>query len=846
MILGLAMLRQDARLRRNRNLQGALFFLASLVLFLPLPASAATFKQRLASAQQLLENGDTEGAVAAYRALLGAVPGKQAARAQILDQLSAIETDSGDYDAVVRDATEAAAIYGALGDVRHQASSQNQVGLAQMYAGDYPCARKSLALALRLATTAGDAEARVEELLNLASVDFFTGRYSDAAAHYDEAGRAIDAHRAEEWTPRRRRILLANRATLDQRLGRYDQALASYRLALADAADVRPEEHAQMLVNLGVVYRRLGDPYKALASYDQALALFARDRQLDGELGVLKNRGIVLALDLGRLEEARATFADALARATEAGSHREALQAQLYGAETTLRLGDAASAARDFRSAHDAARALDTVEDQWKALYGLARCETLLGDEAAAAKHLREAIDVIEKIREAIRVPSLKSDFFNDKRVVFDALIALRLRQGAGAGELFDLIERGHSRGWRDRLGLRSRVDLAAVQHALPADALLLDYWTSPAGAAVVSITKTTASVRPVTVDERGIRTLTDALPRGAASAWKTAAARIASQLLPPLPDRVPHVVVVTDGALASLPFELLPERQHLLIEGHDVTYLPTAAMLLRPPDRIRRFAAPWSPRFRGFGDPLFGSAALDDPRQLRARLTGSAQEVRDIASELGGASTLYLGANDRKKYLDDKAAPPLLHIASHAFVDPGAIEQSRILFSADASAPGRSGPAGYLFLKEAYELPLSGVELAVLSACDTERGKQLAGEGIESFSRAFLAAGARSTVTTLWRVPDGTTAAFMRLFYHHLQRGASRAEALRLAKLRFLKSASPTNDPHYWAAFVLTGDGLRPVSTALRWRSVALAGAGIGALLVIVFVLRRPAPKHT
>jgi len=151
--------------------------------------------------------------------------------------------------------------------------------------------------------------------------------------------------------------------------------------------------------------------------------------------------------------------------------------------------------------------------------------------------------------------------------------------------------------------------------------------------------------------------------------------------------------------------------------------------------------------------------------------------------------------------------------------VDPGAIEQSRILFSAES----KNAAADYLFLKEAYDLPLTGVELAVLSACDTERGKPLPGEGIESFSRAFLAAGAQTTVTTLWRVPDQTTAAFMRLYYHHLQRGESRAAALRLTKLRFLTAGGPTANPHYWAPFVLTGDGLRPVSTAVRWRSVVL-----------------------
>jgi CHAT domain-containing protein len=252
------------------------------------------------------------------------------------------------------------------------------------------------------------------------------------------------------------------------------------------------------------------------------------------------------------------------------------------------------------------------------------------------------------------------------------------------------------------------------------------------------------------------------------------------------------------------------------MIERYDVTYMPTAALLLRSALAARRYAPPWATLFRGFADPLFGSAALEDV----GRLPASATEVKAIASELGGEPILRLGDDDRKEHLHENTTAPLLHIATHAFVDPGAIEQSRILFSAQR----RGGPATYLFLKEAYELPLEHVELAVLSACDTERGRLLAGEGVESFSRAFLAAGARSTVTTLWRVPDATTASFMRVFYHHLQRGATRAEALRRAKLRFLESGGSWSDPHYWGAFVLTGDGLRPVSTAIRWSSVIVA----------------------
>jgi tetratricopeptide (TPR) repeat protein len=821
-------LRQCASLVRNKNLQRFAIF---LFLWLARGASGDELQQRVAAADRLLEAGATDEAIAQYRAALTLVPDAKPVRAQILDQLSAIETDTGDYAAAARDANEAAAIHEKTGDLRAQASSLNQAGLAQMYAGLYPAARASLQRALQVAAVAKDFEAIVEERMNLASVDFYTGRYTDAAMHYEIAGRVIDAHRGAEWTQRRRRILLANQATLDQRLGRYEEALAAYKQALSDTSDVRAEEHAQMLANLGVVYRRLGDPYKALEAYDQARAIFAEDQQLDGELGVLKNRGIVLALDLARLDEARETFADAYRRASAAGNAREALQAQLYGGETLLRLGRPDAALREFRSALEAANALETVEDQWKALYGSARCHLARADAANATRDLRAAVAVIENIRDSIRIPSLKSDFFNDKREVFDVLIALRLRHGADAREIFDLVERGHSRGWRERVGLRANVDLLAIQRALPDDAMLLDYWTSRAGSAVIAVTRTSAEVRRIDADSDAIHALVASLARGASPEWRAIAAKLRAQLLPVEITR-PHLLVVTDGALASVPFELLPLRGELLVQRHDVTYLPTAAMLLREPRRVRRFAPPWTLQFRGFADPLFGSAALEDPAAIRDRLVASAREVEAIAKELGGRSLLHTGDDDQKQHLQSASQTPLVHIASHAFVDPGAIEQSRILFSAER----RGGAASYLFLKEAYELPFDGVELAVLSACDTERGRVVAGEGIESFSRAFLAAGARTTVTTLWRVPDATTASFMRVFYHHLQRGASRAEALRLAKLRFIESG---RDPHYWAAFVLTGDGLHPVSTAVRWATIIWVLAGVLSVTLLAIAWR-------
>jgi len=759
-----------------------------------------------------------------------------------LEQLASKEIDSGQYAAAIRHATQAAALYAAQHNARGRGSALNYAGLALLYAGDYKTAERTLQNAIGLSTSAGDDAERAEELTNLANVYFFVGRYTDAQTNYDLALRVTAAHASEPWTQRRRRLILVNKATLDQRLGRDEDALALYRQVQSAGADLRPREQAQILVNLGVLYRHLGDPIKALAAYDQARELFAREHLVDGELGVLKNRGIVLALDLGRLAEARNNFSDALAQATKANSKREMLQAQLYRGETELRLRILDAARADFTASLDAARAMKTPEEQWKALYGLARVELQSGNRAAAASDLESAVAVIENIREAIRVPTLRSDFFNDKRDVYDALISVDLGRGK-AERVFDLAERSHSRAWRDRLGLTAPVTLRAVQQAMPRGTLLLDTWSSSYGSAIVAITRDTATVTPIVVDRDEIERFIDDLSAGSSVGWKSAAASIGQHVLPrALPDGIGHVIVIPDGPLALVPFELLPIGSRLLIEQAAVSYAPTAAMLFHRAAKSPRFVPPWTLELRGFADPVFASAALDDAVTVHMTLASSGDEARAVASELSGRSILHLGRDNRKAYLYAQPVAPILHIATHAMADANAMEQSRILFSpAGANALG----ADYLFLKEAYDLPLRGVELAVLSACDTERGRMLRGEGVQSFSRAFLAAGARSTITTLWRVPDRPTGAFMKVFYYHLQRGVSRAEALLLAKLRFIRSGSELSSPHYWAAFVLTGEGAEPIPRAMRWTSIAIA-TGLIAIAIVIGVATRALARRT
>jgi CHAT domain-containing protein len=215
------------------------------------------------------------------------------------------------------------------------------------------------------------------------------------------------------------------------------------------------------------------------------------------------------------------------------------------------------------------------------------------------------------------------------------------------------------------------------------------------------------------------------------------------------------------------------------------------------------------------------------------SRLPDSARELDWIAGALPGRADLHSAADDLKRYLvESPAGVPLLHFSTHAVVDTTDPNRSRVLFTRERGKPGSE----YLFWREVQSLALHGVELVTLSACDTEGGKLTRGEGVQNFSRAFLAAGADATVTTLWRVADRPTAELMRRFYVHLARGEAKAEALRAAKLSFLHSNSPLSQPQFWAAFVLNGDGQVPIGFVWPWAWL-LVPSGLLAAIAIAWL---------
>ena len=817
----------------------------ALVALVSLQAETAGLER----ARELRNQGRAAAAARLYERLLPKLSGADLYDA--LDALAEINTARGAYDDAVAYAERAADLAAKPADPERRARALNRAGLARLHQGRYPEALVLFRGALAIDQAAGNSEGQVLRWNNIGLIHFYEGAYADARAAYAQALGILDRNMEARWRPRWRYVTIANLATLLQRLGRLREALDLYLSIRDEAASLPAAYQARLRGNLGALYRHLGDPEKALDQYRRARRLFARERDLDGELGVLKNSGIALALDLRDLPAALRVFDHVRVLARRSGDKREEMHASLYRGVVLFELERWSEAAAEFEQARAASAELRTPEEEWKALYWLGRGAARRGDSRRALSLYRQAIGLIESLRSGIPSSGLRTEFLADKRDVYDALIGLTLQERGGSpvAEALGWMERSRARAVQDVLRRQSadrkpENPPAALQARLPDDTVLLVYWRGRERAAVLWFTANGLGVRRFAWSvrqERRVLSFARRLAAGPSSDWREHSTALGRELLaglPPLSDeRTRHVIIVPDGTLGLLPFETLglpgspaTAAPRLLIERYSVHYLPASAVLLRPPPRPAPAPYPWRSTLLAFANPATNEASTEP-------LPGAEREVAAIARLLPGSAELHSGADARLRYLITPSGPPpaVVHIATHAAVSLDHPERSRILF---AAADGDSAHE-YLYLNRAAKLDFDHTSLVTLSACDTERSRLIRGEGILGFSRAFLAAGARTTVSSLWKVPDDSTAALMERFYYELGRRRAPAEALRAAKLAFLDSGGALADPYYWAAFVMNGDGLAPIPLPWRWTTF-LAVLAIPALLLLSWLLWR------
>jgi len=322
------------------------------------------------------------------------------------------------------------------------------------------------------------------------------------------------------------------------------------------------------------------------------------------------------------------------------------------------------------------------------------------------------------------------------------------------------------------------------------------------------------------------------------------------------------RLLIAPDSGLTRLPFEVLPtEDGRYVIDEYSISYLSAGRDLLRFKIRTQGEVDPpvviADPDFDlSDGMPCIGKDveerasrcsrhlgdALEDeelgPLEF-SPLPNSAEEGKLIGEMLGVQP--WLGKAALESTLKSCTSPRILHMATHGFFlndqewrkmigvhtdfrQPSeAVVESPLLRSGIAlagantflrslrdkepfAAPPPAAEDGILTAEDVTGLDLFSTELVVLSACRTGVGVSRTGEGVFGLRRAFVQAGARALVMSLWRVPDKATMELMVGFYRRLlaDKGKGRAEALREAQMA-VRDQYPA--PRFWGAFICQGD---------------------------------------
>lgn len=258
------------------------------------------------------------------------------------------------------------------------------------------------------------------------------------------------------------------------------------------------------------------------------------------------------------------------------------------------------------------------------------------------------------------------------------------------------------------------------------------------------------------------------------------------------------NLVLITDGTLSGMPFAAIPleEKWAGPCLGDRIALSQPASASLWLAALIARQA---SGKVILAGDT--GQRRIPDGRVFAA-LPGSQRELEAIASYYQKSSIILRGpaaSISNLRHTLSLQAASIVHLATHGYfyTDPSdGRERGALLFS----GPGTAGES--LDERIIASLPLAG-SLVTLSACETARGEVLAGEGMHSLMRAFLAAGARSVTASLWQIGDRATAEYMALYYQCLKAGLSPPQAHRAVRARLAATGS---EPSKRAAFVCSG----------------------------------------
>jgi len=714
------------------------------------------------------------------------------------------------------------------GLLREEADAARGLAAWSEQGGRYDEARAALADAIAAYGKAGLAHERVDALHSLGLLDLATGDLAGAASELERASTEAEA--------------------LHYHAGHTAALLALSELELRRH---NPEAAAQAADRALVAARAVGDA----ASATTAMATLSRARAAQGRIGD------AVAAAVAAVREALPTGSPALA-ANAHLAHADALVASSEFSRAAAEFGEVIAQPTtaeipdlSWRAWFGRGRALEAegqrdraLADYLRAVGVIEQVRGQLGTDRARSGFLDDKRDVytalvrlllrLGRVRDAFQAAErLRAEAYRDlvqRSVVLGAaggssvpasiLAAMRqlqssmeteLRRPASEqrGEAVTLYQdelRAAEAAWHEAVeasardprwaALRARFEqpsAADVQRRIGPGAALVEFVVDADQTAAFVLTAHALHARVLPVGRRELRArielLRGVLARPNDPGWTPLAERLDHDLLAPLRNAgwlsgITRLYIVPHTELNYLPFALLRHATgsgpRFLVDDVAPVLLPAASVLAR------------SQPGRQAGEGLFALAPA------RTKLPFAREEVDAVAALFPSSPEVLSGKAAREdRFKREVGRFRVIHLATHGFFN-----RVNPLFSGLELEPGGEDD-GQLQVFEILGLPLVA-DLVTLSACDTamaggEVSDLPAGEELVGLTRAFLSAGGRHVLATLWAVSDRPTSRLMTEFY-----GAARTrplpEALALVQRKHAHAAGADADPWAWAPFVM------------------------------------------
>jgi CHAT domain-containing protein/tetratricopeptide (TPR) repeat protein len=818
--------------------------------------------------------------------------------AQTINNLGVAYQSQGSYDKAIEYYRKSLKVKEDLGDKNGMAQTLNNLGAAHYNQGSYGQAIACYQKSLKVKEELGDKSGMAQTLNNLGLIYSDQGSYGAALAieYYQKSLKL----REELGDKNGLAELLNNLGSVYYNQESYDKAIENYQESLKRREELGDKSGmARTLNNLGLVCDRQGSYDPAMGYFQRALKIGQEinARSIVGD--VLVSMGDAY-LKLQRYPQAMETLRQALAIGEEIKEPSIIWLARRHLADVYEKLGDRVQALQHYQAAieelekvrvgvsSDAGKA-GFLQDRAYVYKKASALLLTLHESEPSQGYDKQSLAYAEKVRARALVDllgeglvglnkRLSPELQEKEKSILNQLSRANQklqRQGPGpdrealVGEIKQL-ETGHDQLKEEvrrqdpmyaSLAYPQPYTLDQIrQNILDDETALVEYVLDDEQSFVYLVSRQELVIKRLPgrarIEEK-VTTFLNAMKsppdgRTTMDTLQALSRDLYQDLLAPLADRLGryrHLMLAADGLLYYLPFEALglPDKTgfRYLIEDHVISYLPSATvlgeLLRRRSHRVK------SETLLALGDPDFskkeelvlsrpnataGVRGLYDVQFGLERLPFAGEEVQEIARYFR-RSVIRVGRDASEDFV--KHAPlenyRILHFATHGLLDEQNPNASCLVL-----ARAEDGPEdGFLQVREIYNLRLDA-DLVVLSACNTGRGRLVNGEGVVGLHRAFFYAGARSVLASLWSVNDRASSDLMSLFYYHLQKGQGKAEAMRAAKLKFLKSASHAH-PYYWAGFILQGEPKEKLFPGTPWWRWPLAG---GLVLVLFLVVRR------